>query len=128
MIHLLRDCLSPTWLYNAAQNLATSLCPAKTQNPRFPTWSMASPTFPGFHNYTYQSLEGADSLAKGKILSKVELAHGGYICQVHTYYLCDGGRPLIVIYRSISIIPSIPADDHCNICMTQSRQLICLLH
>lgn len=42
--------------------------PAKTQNPRFATWSMASPTFAGFHNYTYQSLEGADSLAKGKIL------------------------------------------------------------
>ena len=32
-----------------------------------------------------------------------------------------------MIGRSISIIPSVPADDHCNICMTQSRQLICLL-
>ena len=78
------------------------MCPAKTQNPRLLMWSMASPTFVGFHNYTYQSLEGADSLVKGKILSKVESAHGGYFCQVHTYYLCDGGRPLIVICRSIS--------------------------
>lgn len=33
-----------------------------------------------------------------------------------------------MIGRSISIIPSVPADDHCNICTTQLRQLICLLH
>ena len=37
------------------------------------------------------------------------------------------GRPLYVISRSISIIPSIPADDKCHVCMTQSCQLICLL-
>lgn len=30
--------------------------------------------FAGFHDYTYQSLEGADSPVKGKTLFKVELA------------------------------------------------------
>lgn len=80
--------------------------------------SMAPPPFAGFHDYTYQSLEGTDSPAKGKTLSEVESAQGGCICRVHTYNLCDGGRPLIVISRSVSIIPSISADNQCNVCVT----------
>ena len=101
-----------------AQNLATPMCPAKTRDLPFPMVSMAPLPFAGFYDYTYQSLEGADSLAKGKTLSKVESAQGGCICRFHTYNLCDGGRPLIVISRSISIIPSISADNQCNVCVT----------
>lgn len=33
-----------------------------------------------------------------------------------------------MISGPIGIIPSVPADDQCNICVTQSSQLICLLH
>ena len=72
---------------------------------------MAPPPFAGFHDYTYQRLEGADSPAKGKTLSKVKSAQGRCICRFHTYNLCNGGRPLIMISRSISIIPSISADN-----------------
>ena len=32
-----------------------------------------------------------------------------------------------MVGRSISIIPSIPADDQCHVCVTQSRQLVGLL-
>ena len=35
---------------------------------------MAPLPFTDFYDYTYQSLEGADLPAKGKTLSKVELA------------------------------------------------------
>ena len=33
-----------------------------------------------------------------------------------------------MIRRSVSIVPSIPADNKCNVCVTQPRQLICLLY
>ena len=33
-----------------------------------------------------------------------------------------------MISGPIGIIPSVPADDQCNICVTQLSQLICLLH
>lgn len=112
------DCLPSTWLYTTAQNLATPMCPTKTRDLPFPMLSMALPPFVGFHDYTYQSLEGANLPAKGKTLSKVKSAQGRCICWVHTYNLGDGGRPLIVISRLISIIPSISADNQCNVCMT----------
>jgi len=33
-----------------------------------------------------------------------------------------------VVGRSISKIPSIPADDQCYVCVAQSRQLVSLLY
>ena len=33
-----------------------------------------------------------------------------------------------MIGRSISIVPSFPADDQCDICVTQTYQLDCVLH
>ena len=51
-----------------------------------------------------------------------ESKHGGA-----THNFQSAGRPMFVIHRSISIVPSVPADDHCNVCVTQSCQLVCLL-
>lgn len=73
------------------------MCPIKTRDLTFPMLSIAPPPFAGFHDYTYQSLEGADSPVKGKTLSKVELAQGGYISRFYTYDLSNYRRPLIVI-------------------------------
>lgn len=104
-------------------------CPAKTRALPFPTLlSTAPPTFIDFQDYACRSPEGADSLAKGTILSMVESAQGGWICQVRTHNLCDRGRPLIVIGRSIHIIPTVLADDQGKVYVTQSCQLICLFH
>lgn len=50
-------------------------------------------------------------------LSELELAQRS-IYRIYTYDLCYAGRPLLVISRSISIIPSISADNQCNICVT----------
>ena len=73
-------------------------CPAKTQALPFPMLlSTAPPTFAHFEDYACQSLEGADSLAKGMILSMVESAQGGWICLVCTHNLHDCERSLIMI-------------------------------
>ena len=121
--------LPPTWPYDVARKIATLTCPAKTPAPPIPTlFSTAPPSFAGFHACACHSPEGADLLATGTILSEVESAQGRCIYQVHTYNLCDRGRPLIVIDRSIHMIPTVLADDQCKICLTQSRQLICLFH
>ena len=65
-------------------------CPGKTRALPFLTLlSTAPPTFADFQDHACQSPEGADSLAKGTILSMVESAQGGWICQVRTYNLCD---------------------------------------
>ncbi len=61
------------------------------------------------------------------MLSRLESAQDRCI-GVHTYDFCYGRRPSFVIGRSISIIPSVLADDQCKVRVTQSRQLICLLH
>ncbi len=109
--------------------LRNAMCPTKTRTLPFPTLrSTAPPTFADFQDYACQSLEGADSLAKGTILSMVESAQGGWICQVRTHNLCDRGRPLTVIGRSVHIIPTVLADDQGKVCVTQSCQLICLFH
>lgn len=80
--------------------------------------STAPSTFVDFQDYACQSLEGADSLAKGTILSMVESAQGGWICQVRTHSLCDRGRSLIVIGRSIHVITTVLADNPGKVCVT----------
>ncbi len=56
--------------------------------------SMAPPTFAGFHDYDYQSPEGADPLAKGTILSEVQSAQGGIYLSglIHTMSVIVGGH------------------------------------
>lgn len=89
-----------------------AIYPTKTRTVPFPTLrSTAPPTFADFQDYACQSLKGANSLAKGTVLSMVESAQGGWICQVRTHNLCDRGRPLVVIGRSIHVIPTVLADD-----------------
>ena len=79
--------------------------PAKTRTLPFPTLrSTAAPTFADFQDYAFQSLEGADLLAKGTILSIVESAQRGWIYQIRE-------KSLIVIDRSIHVIPTVLADD-----------------
>ncbi len=75
VIHLSCDCLPQACMYYIAQNLATPTCHAKTLPlPILMLFSTAPPSFTGFHDCDYQSLEGVDSRAKDTILSKVELA------------------------------------------------------
>ena len=96
VIHLPHDCLPPTWLNNAARNLARPTCPAKNRAPPIPTlFPTAPPIFAGFHDCGCPILEGADLLAKGTILSEVESAHGACLYQVqpiHTISVIVGGH------------------------------------
>ena len=58
--------------------LRNAMGPAKTRTLPFSTLrSTAAPTFVDFQDYAYQSLEGADLLANGTILSIIESAQGG---------------------------------------------------
>ncbi len=83
VIHLSCDYLPSTRIYYAVQNLASPTNPAKTRAPSLSTsLSTAPSTFADFYDCDCQSLEGADSLAKDTILSKVDSAQGEYIYQV----------------------------------------------
>ena len=55
---------------------------------------------------------------KGYDLFLVKSAQDSCICQVHAYNLCDGGRPSIVIGRSVGVILTILADDQREIRVT----------
>lgn len=61
------------------------------------------------------------------ILAKPESVHK-LINRDHMYDFYYSRRSSFVIDQSISIIFLILANDQCNICMTQLRQLISLFH
>ena len=50
------------------------------------------------------------------------------ICQVPAYNLYGGGRPSIMIGRSVGVIFTILADNQREICVTQPCQLIGFFH